>query len=875
MSDDDQDMAQIIREAERDMARLEQEQEDHEQFLGTVSAGMSVSKSHFDGDDGSGDNSGAGESYVSGRELADQMARLRERTTMSNQPVELMDGPGMLHGQVQSARNLNVSRGTCDPFVKVSYVPPSEEEDTPSLMLRAKQKVHTTETTRDTAFPTWTQSTFNLEVEEPMTLSASGCDWDMLRGDLLFAVYDSNDGRRDEFIGQVIFPLRSLVNGLTAADVRGGSQRLQDVWCPLVGRRSNSSTVGEQPKDDEPALHLVMQLILPASTQQQLSPPGASRSSSSSSSSSSSTRAGLNANTPGASGASYQTRQPSTIEEAVAMRASDDDDVEEEEEEYATRNGSGRNASGASGINRSTKEQKKLRRRLKKKKKGSTKTKVRSKFETANRIEQARIAKENLITQKHLQHTRHGAGAGYGKVVEKTKAQQFMEESSRQARDRMKKRLEKDNEFVYGRIHKMRGEIQPKPPTKEAWELDDEDRQEKQDQVSRDQKESQRRYRIAADLTQQLEQLRSEASTLKDGVSLLQTKAQRYETGTRRARKLIEDANISKINRETALSKGRSNKKGESSLPPSAKSLGSLVPGSKESEFTKRFGRSSGSGGSGSGKRSNGGQMDNEEDDNIDYERLDELRGELAERLQSYEMVESRRKRYIDQAKKDREIALQLEIQLAELEGERDKMRARREWTAKYSMDAAAAAKNNENGNDIQEGKTSSRGGDGRRNSRMRSIRSSDRGIDVEHEKLLDAKSKLTAVQIDVSALEFELDDLKREHSYDIDHVTTLGNEMETNITRKQLQLKDMLLQKQELQDNISTLLKSGYAEKLQVQIRNMRNAELLCRHAAKNQASFENEAKTRVKRSKQSFDKKLKTRDAVDHHDGYSSLSR
>ena len=37
MSDDDQDMAQIIREAERDMARLEQEQEDHEQFLGTVS----------------------------------------------------------------------------------------------------------------------------------------------------------------------------------------------------------------------------------------------------------------------------------------------------------------------------------------------------------------------------------------------------------------------------------------------------------------------------------------------------------------------------------------------------------------------------------------------------------------------------------------------------------------------------------------------------------------------------------------------------------------------------------------------------------------------------------------------------------------------
>jgi hypothetical protein len=139
----------------------------------------------------------------------------------------------------------------------------------------------------------------------------------------------------------------------------------------------------------------------------------------------------------------------------------------------------------------------------------------------------------------------------------------------------------------------------------------------------------------------------------------------------------------------------------------------------------------------------------------------------------------------------------------------------------------------------------------------------------------LDAKSKLTAVQIDVSALEFELEDLKREQAYEIDHLTNLTSDMEMNIARKQSQFKELLSKRQELQDNVSKELKSGRAEKLQVQIRNMRNAELLCRHAAKNQASFEDEAKTRVKRAKQSFDKKLKTRDAVDHHDGYSSLSR
>ena len=820
------------------LARLEQEQMDHEKFLGAVSAGISTAAAANGGS--SDDDAAAAEEYVSGRELASQMARLRQKTILSHQPVQLLDGPAMLHGQVQSARNLSVARGTCDPFVKVSYVPPSEEDGTPSLMLRAKQKVHTTETIRDTAYPTWTQSTFNLEVEEPLTMSTSS-DWDTLRGDLLFAVYDNNDGTRNEFIGQVIFPLRSLVDGLSSSGVSGGSQHLHDLWCPLVGRRSSSSTVGEKPQPDEPALHLVMQMILPSSAQgtHDLSPH--------------TTRSGLNANTPGGLVASRQQHKqggvPMNIEQAAAMGLDDGDGGKYDDyDDYDNRNENGvpreQRDDNKEMKMQSGKNQKKMRRRRGngkgKKTAQNSRSKYRSKFETAHRIEQARIARENLINQKHLQKTRNGAGAGYGKIIKKTKAQEFMEESSRQARGRMKKRLEKDNEFVYARINKMRGEVKPKPPPKEAWELDDEDRQERQDQVARDQRNAQERYRVAADLTHQLEQLRGEAATLKSDISTLQTKAQRYETATRRARKAINDANASMVNREAALSRGPTIKRG-SALPAGAKSIASLVPGSRDSEFTKRFGRSGGSGGRGSGHRG-GNDGSDDEDDTIDYERLDELRGELAERLQTYEMVEARRLRYIQQAKVDREVALKMEGQLASLQVDREKVRARREWTAKYAADGRSEQKT-----------------------------SMSVGIDLEHEKLLNAKNKLTSVQIDVSALAFELEDLKREHAYDIGHITEQISTMEKQIARKQAQLNEDLSLRQEVQESLSLSLKSGRAEELQVQIRNMRNAELLCRHAAKNRDTFEDEAKTRVKRAQHKFDKRLKTRDAMDHSNGYS----
>ena len=807
-------MADIIREAEQDMARLELEQEEHEKFLGSIS---NLSQQP----DSARSKTNADE-YVSNSQLADQLAHLRKRTANSHKAVELVQGPGMLHGQVQSARNLSVARGTCDPFVKVSYVPPSEEDGTPSLMLRAKQKVHTTETMPNTMYPTWSQSTFNLEVEEPDTFGAC-CDWDQLRGDLLFAVYDNNDGARNEFIGQVIFPLRSLVDGLTSSDVRGGSQHLHDVWCPLVGRRSSSSTVGEQPEPDEPALKLVMQLILPSSTHE-LSPRENTRSH----------RVESKANTPSGK------LLPSNIQEAVALGI--DDDLEMNElEESATATQDTKVTQKASN-----KERKALRRRLKgSKKKGGTGSgrpkKFRSKFETAHRIEQEKIARDNLIIQKNLQKTRNGAGAGYGKIVRKTKAQQFMEDSGKQARARLKKRLEKDNEFVYARINKMRGEIQPKPPSKEAWELDHEDRQERQDQILRDQKVAQERYRIASDLTHELEQLRSEASTLKNDISTLQTKAQRYETTTRRNRKAIEDANKSSMNRDAAMSKGPS-KKRESSLPKGAKSMASLVPGCRESEFTKRFGRSGGSGGSSghsghSGSRqSKSRRAEEEEEEEIDDDRLNELRGELAEHLQTYEMAERQRKKYIQQARIDRGSALQLENQIEMMETETNKVEERREWRAKYAMD---------NNNTLG-------------------------GIDREHEQLLMAKNKLTAVQIDVSALEFEANDLKREHLYEMEHLTAHHKNMEEKISRKSNNLKNILEEQQNIQEQLSSSLKSGKTERLQVQIRNMRNAELLCRHAAEHRDTFDAEAKMKVNRAQKNFHKKLKTRDAVDKSSGY-----
>ena len=49
-----------------------------------------------------------------------------------------------------------------------------------------------------------------------------------------------------------------------------------------------------------------------------------------------------------------------------------------------------------------------------------------------------------------------------------------------------------------------------------------------------------------------------------------------------------------------------------------------------------------------------------------------------------------------------------------------------------------------------------------------------------------------------------------------------------------------------------------------------MRNAELLCRHAAENRETFDAEAKIRVNRAQKDFDKKLRSKNEKDKSSGY-----
>ena len=60
----------------------------------------------------------------------DLKAQLEAHKARLSKPAEfaiIADGPGALHGKVEAGRNLDVDRGTCDPFVKVTYLPPPPE----------------------------------------------------------------------------------------------------------------------------------------------------------------------------------------------------------------------------------------------------------------------------------------------------------------------------------------------------------------------------------------------------------------------------------------------------------------------------------------------------------------------------------------------------------------------------------------------------------------------------------------------------------------------------------------------------------------------------------------------------------------------------
>ena len=870
MDSPSRELDRILEEAQKDMLRLEREQREHEEFLGNVGGDIASSPIGRHAATSRSMNGEDESTYMSGQDLHAQMAHLRMKTTSgAGVGAPLKAGPATLHGQVKAARNLLVSRGTCDPFVKVSYVPPSEDGSKTSLALRAKQKVHATEVVSNTSEPSWSQNMFRLDVEPPV--SAGGkVDWDKLRGDLLFAVYDSNEGLRNEFIGQVVFPLRSLVDGLSADAVHAEGQTLHDVWCPLVGRRGGNSN-GDKPsiasisraEPGEPALQLVMQLILPEREGKQKNRHPTEGSGNS---------LGSTAPTPSKSQApgsriNHELLIGDSLADRIALSAergvdyysprdgkSDIDDADEDadfEDDERGRFGKGGSAREKSNEDvQGTSRKPSRKKAIKKRKKGGIKVKrakFRSRFETANRIEQARIAKENLIFQRQLQKTRKCAGAGYGKATGKSAAQKFQEQSSRATRERMKRELKKANEHHNARISKTRGEIKPKPEPLPAWEQDNLDREERLAAVARERKAHRDRYQREAENNAELEQLRGYSAKLLEEISVLQTKSQRYETMTRRNRKSIAEAEQGAALRDAAAKKGRKKKK-ESALPDGAKSLSALVPGSGQSEFTKRFGGGPSKSRSGRSKRGAVSKYDSEDSadedaeiDEVDLDRLAEVRGELAERLVTYEAAEKRRKKHLDRARAARSIALEHEARLEKLLSQLKKVKLRREWTAREAHEE-----------NRREGK------------------SSVAGFDPEFAQIMAEKAKLNAVTVDVEALKFEVEDMRRDQTYELEALMEEKSALEARLSRKQSKLDAEVAKHDALQNELNENLKSGKIEQLTEMIRNMRNAELLCRHARDNKKAFEDDARLAVRHAQNEFNQELRRAEALEHSQGY-----
>ena len=166
-----------------------------------------------------------------------------------------------------------------------------------------------------------------------------------------------------------------------------------------------------------------------------------------------------------------------------------------------------------------------------------------------------------------------------------------------------------------------------------------------------------------------------------------------------------------------------------------------------------------------------------------------------------------------------------------------ERVRGRWEWHAKYAAD----------------------GGDG-----------SLAGADAEHSRLLEAKRKVSDVQVEIATVQFELDEVHRENAYDLEGLEAQKAELEGKVARKQARLDQELSRRDAAQAALNDALKSGRAEELRVTIRNMRNAELLCRHAKENRAAYADEAQAHVNRTKKKFANELRTKYALDSSQGY-----
>ena len=106
---------------------------------------------------------------------------------------------------------------------------------------------------------------------------------------------------------------------------------------------------------------------------------------------------------------------------------------------------------------------------------------------------------------------------------------------------------------------------------------------------------------------------------------------------------------------------------------------------------------------------------------------------------------------------------------------------------------------------------------------------------------------------------------MRRDHTYELEALASEKSSLESRIARKQEKLDAEVAKRDSMQQQLNLNLKSGRIEELTVMIRNMRNAELLCRHARDNRAAFEDDAMIAVRRAKKKFDSELEQADALE----------
>ena len=613
------DLLETLEHADRELEKMEKHQEEYERNLETF--------------DASAEN---GTDVVAGG--SDHLKKLIEhhkgKALSQEQPTHIQPGVGILHGTIICAKGLVATDGTCDPFVKVSYVPPGDVST--SLMFRAKMTVHTTGVAQQTTEPRWDDGAFSFEVDAPPAQDGVPMhiesDWSRLKGDLLFTVYDCNRGTRNERIGQFVFPLRTLIDGKTPSTVQGGSQKIHDQWFPLDRKGKVSAA----------KLRIQMTLVLPNNV--------------------SNTDDYVFA-TDDLTNGDYEKKPKENYADTFRKALEENDSSSDEE---IQRDDAVKENVQSMQMTKGTTKKKKVVARKKKKVKIDRGAERREK-------ERKRIAKENLILQKRMQKARTN---GSGTQFRQSKASKKVFAADKQtARERLQKRIQEDDKILKQRIDKVRGKPKPR--------LNDDQVQAKiKEREIKAQLEAtkiaKKKYDARVAIMQQVEDARFQIQTIEEETTLIKSKAQRLEALTKKNNAQIEEAQETKKNREKALR--RQKKVRGSSLPEGAKSAYSSFAGSKESEFTKLQREYDDRNKTAAGNDTVGV-------DNIEREQeLKDLRVTLKAALHTYEERQQTRRQYADEAKMYRKKYNNLERQIGEADSKLTEILNRR----KHRMRKAA-----------------------------------------------------------------------------------------------------------------------------------------------------------------------------------------